>query len=74
MSANLPFAIGHRRTWFILVNDLLPQTDERCAMCGGTVEKGYVRDCHTRLIYCNTRCFAGGEYVSNGKDRWRNVS
>ena len=40
MSANLPFAISHRRTRFILVNDRLPHTDDRCAMCGGIVENG----------------------------------
>lgn len=74
MSANLPFAISHRGTRFILVNDRLPQTHERCAMCGGIVEKGYVRDSNTRLIYCDTRCFPGGEYLSNSKDRWRKVS
>ena len=44
MSTNLPLAISHRRTRFILVNDRLPYTDERCAMCGGFVDKGYVRD------------------------------
>jgi hypothetical protein len=67
MSANLAFAISHRRTRFILVNDRLPRTDERCAMCGGILEKGYIRDSLTRLIYCGTRCFAGGEYLSLAK-------
>ena len=73
MSANLPFAISHRRTKFILVNDRLPHTDDRCAMCGGIVENGYVRDSLTRLIYCDTQRFAGGEYLSNSKDRRRKV-
>ena len=74
MSANLSFAISHRRTRFILVNDRLPRTDERCAMCGGILQKGYMRDFQTRLIYCDTQCFAGGEYLSNGKDHPRKVS
>jgi hypothetical protein len=74
MSANMPFAISHRPTRFILVNDRLPRTDERCAMCGGILEKGYVRDSQTRLVYCDTRCFAGGDYLSNSKDRERKVS
>ena len=74
MSANLPFAISHRRTRFILVNDRVPRADERCAMCGGLVEKGYVRDSQTRLIYCDTRCFAAGEYSSTSKDHRRKVS
>ena len=74
MGANLAFAISRRRTRFILVNDRLPRTDERCAMCGGILEKGYIRDSQTRLIYCDTRCFAGGEYLSNSKDHRRKVS
>jgi hypothetical protein len=72
MSANLAFAISHRRT--ILVNDRLPRTDERCAMCGGILQKGYLRDAQTRLIYCDTRRLAGGEYLSNRKDHRRKVS
>ena len=74
MSVNLPSAISHRRTRFILVNDRLPRTDERCAMCGGIVEKGYVRDFQTGLICCDTQCFAGGDYLVNNKDRRRKVS
>jgi hypothetical protein len=74
MSANLPFAISHRRKRFLLVNDRLPRTDERCAMCGGILEKGYIRDSQTRLIYCDTRCFEGGEYLSNSNDPRRKVS
>jgi len=74
MGANLPFAITHRRTRFILVNDRLPRTDERCVMCGGILEKGYIRDSQTRLIYCETRCFAGEEYLSNSNDPRRKVS
>ena len=74
MGANLPFAISHRRTRFILVNDRLPHTDERCAMCGGILEKGYIRDSQTRLIYCETRCFEGGGYLSNSNNPRRKVS
>ena len=74
MSATLPFAISHRRTRFILVNDRLPRTDKRCAMCGGILEKGYIRDSQTRLIYCETRCFEGGEYLSNSNNPRRKVS
>jgi hypothetical protein len=74
MTANLAFAISSRRTRFILVNDRLPRSDERCAMCGGILQKGYLRDAQTRSIYCDTRCFAGGEYLSNSKDHRRKVS
>jgi hypothetical protein len=44
---------------FVLVNNRIPRTDEHCALCGGLIEKGYVRDSQTRLIYCDTQCFAG---------------
>ncbi len=44
---------------FVLVNNRVPRTDQQCALCGGLIEKGYVRDRQTRLIYCDTQCFAG---------------
>jgi hypothetical protein len=47
---------------FVLVNNRLPRTDQRCALCGGLLEKGYVRDSQTRLIYCDTQCFGGWAY------------
>ena len=47
---------------FVLVNDRVPRNDEHCAVCGGTIDKGYVREFKTRLIYCDTQCFAGGTY------------
>ena len=46
-------------TRFVLVNDRVLRNDEHCALCGGTIEKGYVRDFKTGLIYCDTQCFAG---------------
>ena len=63
------------RTRFILVNDRVPRTDDHCALCGGIVEKGYVRDSQTRLIYCDLQCFAGGSHMTKSlfKDRGRNV-
>jgi hypothetical protein len=64
------------RTRFVLVNDRVPRTDEHCALCGGIVEKGYVRDSQTRLIYCDPQCFAGGSHTTKSliKDRGRKVS
>jgi hypothetical protein len=61
MSSNLSFAAGgfSQRIRFVLVNNRVPRTDERCAPCGGLIEKGYVRDSQTQLIYCDTQCFAG---------------
>ena len=61
MNANLTFATGefpHQPT-FVLVNDHVPRTDSQCASCGNIVEKGYVRDARTRLIYCDMQCLPG---------------
>ena len=59
--STLAFATGGslRQTRFLIINDRLPRTDEHCALCGGRIEEDYVRDSRTRLIYCDTQCFAG---------------
>jgi hypothetical protein len=64
------------RMRFVLVNDRAPRTDQQCSLCGGIVEKGYVRDSQTRLIYCDPQCFAGGSHMTKSliKDRGRKVS
>jgi hypothetical protein len=56
------FATGGplHQTRFVIVNDRLPRVDEHCVLCGGIIEKGYVRDRRTGLIYCDTQCFAEG--------------
>jgi hypothetical protein len=61
MSTNLTLTTDGRslRTRFVLVNNRVPRAGEPCALCGGIVEQGYVRDSQTRLIYCDTQCFAG---------------
>jgi hypothetical protein len=78
VSANLTFArSGFRhRTKFGLVNDRIPRTDGRCALCDSVIEKGYVRDSRTRLIYCDTQCFPGGADLAIPviKDRARKAS
>ena len=65
MSANVTLTTGRfpHRTRFVLVNYRVPRDDEHCALCGDTIEKGYVRDSKTRLIYCDTQCLAGGAYT-----------
>jgi hypothetical protein len=75
MYTNLTFAtVGFPLlTRFVLVNERMPRNDTQCALCGGTIEKGYVRDFRTRLIYCDTQCFAGGAY-SVTKNHARKVS
>ncbi len=78
MSTNPSFAADRLpyRTRFVLVNDRVPRTNEHCALCGGIVEKGYVRDSQSRLIYCDPQCFAGGSHMAKSlvTDRGRKVS
>ena len=71
MNTNLTFATGRfPQLTFVLVNERMPRNGAHCALCGGTIEKGYVRDFRTRLIYCDTQCFAGGAYsVINNRVR-----
>jgi hypothetical protein len=52
------------QTRFVIVNDRVPRTEQHCALCGGIVEKSYVRDSQTRLIYCDTQCLAGRARVA----------
>jgi hypothetical protein len=62
LSINLTLATSATR--FVLVNNRVPRMGGNCALCGGIVEQGYVRDSQTRLIYCDTQCFAGGRYTA----------
>ena len=77
MSTNPSFAADRLpyRTRFVLVNNRVPRMDEHCALCGGIVEKGYVRDSQTQLIYCDAQCFAGGSHMTMSliKDHGRKV-
>ena len=56
MSTDLTFATDRfpQAIRFVLVNNRVPRTGQHCALCGGLIEKGYVRDSQTRLIYCDT--------------------
>ena len=77
MNPNLTFARSgfSHRTRFVVVNDRIPRTDGHCALCGRIIERGYVRDSQTRLIYCDTQCFPGGEIaLPDIKNRVRKVS
>jgi hypothetical protein len=78
MSTDLTFAPGGFpcQVRFVLVNDRAPRTEQHCALCGGIVEKSYLRDSQTRLIYCDTQCFAGGARITMPgiKHRERKVS
>jgi hypothetical protein len=49
---------------FVLVNERVPRTDANCALCCAKLEKGYVRDPLTRLVYCDPHCFTGHEKIA----------
>jgi hypothetical protein len=75
MSTDLSFAIDRFPSIrFLLVNNRIPRVDRHCALCGGFIEKGYVRDPRTRLIYCDAQCFAGWAAASVVKTRGRKAS
>jgi hypothetical protein len=50
-----------RRMRFVLVNERIPRANACCALCCASIERGYVRDQHTRLLYCDAQCFAEHE-------------
>jgi hypothetical protein len=60
MSTDLTVAAGKIRhaIRFVVVNNRVPSTDRHCALCGNLIEKGYIRDSQTRLIYCDSECLA----------------
>jgi hypothetical protein len=74
MSIDLTLAAGATR--FVLVNNRVPRMGAHRALCGGIVERGYVRDSQSRLIYCDTQCFGGGAYnaMPISKNHARKVS
>jgi uncharacterized protein (DUF1330 family) len=47
-----------------LVNNRVPRFDGHCTLCCSRIERGYVRDPHTRLIYCAADCFT--EHTKDG--------
>jgi hypothetical protein len=62
MNTNSTFASAGEfllRTRFVLVNDCVQRADAYCALCCRKIEKGYVRESQTRLLYCDTQCFTG---------------
>jgi hypothetical protein len=56
-----PCDLPRRGPRCVLVNDRVPRFDAHCTLCCVRIERGYVRDPHTRLIYCATDCFTEHE-------------
>ena len=53
-----------RATRFVLVNERIPRAEGYCGLCCTKIGNGYVRDPHTRLLYCDADCFAEHEKMS----------
>jgi hypothetical protein len=47
------------RPRFVLVNERVPRTGAECALCCAKIERTYVRELQTRLVYCDATCFSG---------------
>ena len=43
---------------FILVNGRTPRPQAFCVMCDQPIEKNYLREIGTNLIYCDDDCYA----------------
>jgi hypothetical protein len=50
--------MGRRGVRFILVNGRKPRPQAFCAMCDQPIEKSYLREIGTHLIYCDHSCYA----------------
>jgi hypothetical protein len=50
---------------FVLVNARSPRADASCAVCCTRIDRGYVRDAQTRLLYCDAQCFADHERMDD---------
>ena len=50
---------------FVLVNERSPRAEAFCAVCCAGIDRGYVRDPQTRLLYCDAECFADHERMGN---------
>jgi hypothetical protein len=50
--------IGRHDVRFILVNGRTPRPQAFCVMCDQPIEKSYLREIGTHLIYCDQNCYA----------------
>ncbi len=50
---------------FVLVNERSPRAEAACTVCCTRIDRGYVRDPQTRLLYCDTECFADHERMGD---------
>jgi hypothetical protein len=51
---------------FVLVNERVPRGHANCATCCARIERGYVREPQTRMVYCDAQCFGEGDKTALG--------
>lgn len=53
------------RSWprFVLVNHRMPRLETQCALCGTKIERSYVRELCTGLLFCDQQCLAGHQRI-----------
>lgn len=49
---------------FVLVNNGTPQVKTECALCGTKIERSYLRELHTGLLYCDPQCLAERQRIT----------
>jgi hypothetical protein len=54
---------------FVLVNERSPRAEVACTVCCTRIDRGYVRDARTRLLYCDEQCFADHERMGRPAGR-----
>jgi hypothetical protein len=59
---------------FVLVNERVPRAHANCARCCARIERGYVREVQTRLVYCDAQCFGEKTAFPAVTDQARRVS
>jgi hypothetical protein len=50
---------------FVLVNERSPRAEVSCTVCCTRIDRGYVRDAQTRLLYCDAQCFADHDQMGH---------
>jgi hypothetical protein len=50
---------------FVLVNERSPRAEASCTACRARIDRGYLRDAQTRLLYCDAQCFADPEQIGH---------
>ena len=70
LKVTLPPTRG-RHMNFVFVNDRSPTKKSYCALCGESIERGYLREVGTGLFYCKNDCYV--DHCESAADALANV-